>query len=381
MASSVPNDQTKKLSATSLNGGDIPIISADGVLNINNIAGDSIEELTKEVEILKQKLEEERAKFNDVELHVVAQKLETIHNFQLKQRRILKGHQGKVLALDWCSDKRHIASTSQDGKLVIWDGFSTNKEHVVTMPTTWVMTCAYAPSGSFVTCGGLDNRITLYKITHDEDMSKQKRVIANHTNYISCNKFMYSDQQLFTGSGDSTCKLWDVETGQLMQTFVGHQADVMCIDISPSEAGNIFLSGSSDHVVLVWDIRSGQYVQIFDGNESDVNSVKFHPSGDAFATGSDDSTCRLFDLRADRQVGIYKKDSIIFACNSVDMSLSGRLLFAGYNDYCINVWDTLKSMRVAILYAHENRVTSVQVSPDGTALASGSWDCNIKIWA
>ena len=61
------------------------------------------------------------------------------------------------------------------------------------------------------------------------------------------------------------------------------------------------------------------------------------------------------------------------------MSLSGRLLFAGYSDYCINVWDTLKSVRVAILYAHENRVTSVQVSPDGAALASGSWDCNIKV--
>lgn len=132
-------------------------------------------------------------------------------------------------------------------------------------------------------------------------------------------------------------------------------------------------------MALVWDIRSGQYVQIFDDHESDVNSVKFHPSGDAFATGSDDATCRLFDLRADRQVGIYKKDSILFACNSVDLSLSGRLLFAGYNDYCINIWDTLKSVRVSILYAHENRVTSVQVSPDGAALASASWDSTIKV--
>jgi guanine nucleotide-binding protein subunit beta-5 len=89
----------------------------------------------------------------------------------------------------------------------------------------------------------------------------------------------------------------------------------------------------------------------------------------------------LFDLRADRQVGIYKKESIIFGCNSVDFSLSGRLLFGGYNDYCINVWDSLKSTRVAIVYAHENRVTSVQVSPDGAALASSSWDSNIKVWA
>ncbi|RNA01031.1 guanine nucleotide-binding subunit beta-5 [Brachionus plicatilis] len=343
--------------------------------------GDTIEELTKEVEVLKKKLEEERAKFNDVALNVVAQKLDPITSFQLKSRRSLKGHQSKVLALDWSCDKRHIASSSQDGKLVIWDAFSTNKEHVVTMPTTWVMTCAYAPTGSCVTCGGLDNKITLYKLSTDEDISKQKRVIASHTNYISCNQFVFSDQQLLTGSGDSTLKLWDVETGQLMQTFQGHQADVMCLDISPSEAGNIFLSGSADHVALVWDIRSGQYVQIFDGHESDVNSVKFHPSGDAFASGSDDATCRLFDLRADRQVGIYKKDSILFACNSVDLSLSGRLLFAGYNDYCINVWDTLKSVRVSILYAHENRVTSVQVSPDGAALASASWDSTIKVWA
>lgn len=54
-------------------------------------------------------------------------------------------------------------------------------------------------------------------------------------------------------------------------------------------------------------------------------------------------------------------------------------MFGGYNDYCINVWDTLKSIRVAILYAHENRVTSVQVSPDGAALASASWDYNLKV--
>lgn len=41
----------------------------------------------------------------------------------------------------------------QDGRMIIWDAFTTNKEHAVTMPTTWVMACAYAPSGNFVACG------------------------------------------------------------------------------------------------------------------------------------------------------------------------------------------------------------------------------------
>lgn len=71
-------------------------------------------------------------------------------------------------------------------------------------------------------------------------------------------------------------------------------------------------------------MRTGQCVQVFQCHDSDVNSVRFFPSGDAFATGSDDATIRLFDLRADREVCVYKKDSVIFPCNAVDFSLSGE---------------------------------------------------------
>ncbi len=58
----------------------------------------------------------------------VAEKLDPLPPFTTKSRRILKGHQGKVLAIDWSIDKRHMVSTSQDGKLIVWDAFTTNKE-------------------------------------------------------------------------------------------------------------------------------------------------------------------------------------------------------------------------------------------------------------
>jgi WD40 repeat protein len=126
-------------------------------------------------------------------------------------------------------------------------------------------------------------------------------------------------------------------------------------------------------------MRTSHVVQSFEGHQSDINSVKFHPSGDAISTGSDDSTCRLFDLRADKEVAVYNKESIIFGVNSVDFSISGRLLFAGYNDYTVNVWDTLRSQRVGLLYGHENKVSCLQVSPDGTALSTGSWDFTLRV--
>lgn len=37
--------------------------------------------------------------------------------------------------------------------------------------------------------------------------------------------------------------------------------------------------------------------------------------------------CRLYDLRADREVAIYSKESIIFGVSSVDFSLSGKKCF------------------------------------------------------
>ena len=68
-----------------------------------------------------------------------------------------------------------------------------------------------------------------------------------------------------------------------------------------------------------------------------------------FRTGSDDASCRLYDLRADREVCRYTKESILFGVNAIDFSLSGRILFAGYNDYAVNMWDTLRSHRIAMV--------------------------------
>ncbi|XP_002740524.2 guanine nucleotide-binding protein subunit beta-5-like [Saccoglossus kowalevskii] len=342
---------------------------------------ESISGLSRELETLKAKLEEERHKLNDVELRLVSQRLELLPQFNMKPRRVLKGHQGKVLAMDWSQDKRHVVSSSQDGKMIVWDAFTTNKEHAVTMPTTWVMACSYAPSGTMVACGGLDNKCSIYQLSLDEDVASKKRTVAMHTSYMSCCSFTNSDQQILTGSGDSTCALWDVESGQLLQSFHGHNADVMSLDLSPSESGNTFVSGGCDKQALVWDMRTGQCVQSFDGHESDINAVRFFPSGDAFATASDDATCRLYDLRADREVNIYTKESILFGATCLDFSLSGRLLFVGYNDYTVNIWDTLKGIRLAILYGHENRVSCLSVSPDGTSLCTGSWDYTLRVWA
>lgn len=73
--------------------------------------------------------------------------------------------------------------------------------------------------------------------------------------------------------------------------------------------------------------------------------MQYFPNGYAFATGSDDATCRLFDIRADQEIGMYSHDNIICGITSVAFSKSGRLLLGGYDDFNCNVWDVLKQDR------------------------------------
>ena len=53
--------------------------------------------------------------------------------------------------------------------------------HAIPLRSSWVMTCAYAPSGNFVACGGLDNMCSIYSLKSREGNVKVSRELSAHT--------------------------------------------------------------------------------------------------------------------------------------------------------------------------------------------------------
>jgi len=333
----------------------------------------------REAEALKEKIRARREVSADTTLFAMAAEEPSLPRIQMRMRRLLRGHLAKIYAMHWAADKRHLVSASQDGKLILWDAYTTNKVHAIPLRSSWVMTCAYAPSGNLVACGGLDNICSVYNLrSKDGNGIKGARELSAHSGYLSCCRFI-DDRRIVTSSGDMTCMLWDIEAGARITEFSDHTGDVMSLSLAPNQ--NTFVSGACDATAKLWDIRTGKATQTFVGHESDINAVQFFPNGDAFATGSDDASCRLFDIRADRELNTFAHDTILCGITSVAFSASGRLLFGGYDDYTCNIWDTLKGERVGVLIGHENRVSCLGVSADGMALCTGSWDSTLRIWA
>lgn len=109
-------------------------------------------------------------------------------------------------------------------------------------------------------------------------------------------------QTYVTGSVDKSCKLWDVREQKPRQTFFGHTADVNSVCVSEHAKKKPS------------NLRSRTEY-----------SLQYHPSGQAFATASEDKSARLFDIRSDQQIASYSPpnpDSGFTSC--------GNALFAVY---------------------------------------------------
>lgn len=344
-----------------------------------------IADAKRQVESLKQQVtkaqEQKLSGYNGIK-SVAAGKAPPLAPSAPKVRRTLKGHFGKIYAMHWSGSSKDLVSASQDGKLIVWDAIANTKTQAIPLRSSWVMTCAFEQSKcGLVACGGLDNLCTIYQI-NQPSVTRSYRELAAHDGYLSCCRFI-SDTTIITSSGDQTCMLWDVELGQSKQTFADHEGDVMSLSILPSVDPNMFVSGSCDSMTKVWDIRTAKCTMTLRGHESDINSVCLFPDGKSFGTGSDDTTCRYFDIRSCSEISEFRNDNIVCGITSVAFSKSGRLMFAGYDDYNCLGWDVLGSTdkHVYQLQGHENRVSCLGVSPDGAALCTGSWDTMLKIWA
>ncbi|KAI6701210.1 hypothetical protein NL676_015534 [Syzygium grande] len=356
---------------------------------------------TETVNSLRERLKQKRVQLLDTDVagYATAQGRApvTFGATDLVCCRTLQGHTGKVYSLDWTPEKNRIVSVSQDGRFIVWNALTSQKTHAIKLPCAWVMTCAFAPNGQSVACGGLDSVCSIFNLNSPVDRDGNlpvSKMLSGHKGYVSsCQYVPDEDSRLITGSGDQTCVLWDITTGLRTSVFggefqSGHTADVLSVSINGSNS-RMFISGSCDSTARLWDTRvASRAVRTYHGHEGDVNAVKFFPDGNRFGTGSDDGTCRLFDIRTGHELQVYYQQhgvNEIPHVTSIAFSISGRLLIAGYSNGDCYVWDTLLAQAVlnlgSLQNSHESRITCLGVSADGSALCTGSWDTNLKIWA
>jgi guanine nucleotide-binding protein G(I)/G(S)/G(T) subunit beta-1 len=340
----------------------------------------SVSELEDEIFGLKKQIKSASEEKIDTDLVKAAKKKDVKYSgLNIKLRRTLRGHIAKVLEFDFCENEPDLlVSASQDGKLIVWNGLTTNKLYVIPLKSQWVLTCGFSPGGGLVSCGGLDNTVYLYRLKEDKTIPDESIDLKGHEGSISKIRF-YDNEHVVSCSGDRSAALWNIDSNNIEQQFWGHTRDVLCVDVAPEK--NLLITGSIDCSAMLWDRRSGKAELSFTGHGADINTIKFFPSKDAFLTASDDGTMRLFDLRGDRELMTYTQpdQDNVMKVTSACFSSSGKYIFSALHDRTC-VWKTATG-EIDNSLDDDDIVSCVGVNPTGKALITSSWKGFIKVYA
>lgn len=115
------------------------------------------------------------------------------------------------------------------------------------------------------------------------------------------------------------------------------------------------------------------------GNKKFVLSVAWSPDGKRLACGSMDGTISVFDVV--RGKFLHHLEGHFTAVRSLVYSpIDARVLFSASDDGHVHMYDAEGKTLINAMSGHASWVLSVDASPDGAAVATGSSDRTVKLW-
>lgn len=305
-------------------------------------------------------------------------------------KRVHQHHPRKVYSVSWGGDSVHLASTGQDGNVLVTNA-DTGLLASLPLPVPGkVLQTAISADMRVLAAGSMDNKVRFYERGGQGaplESRASHAATATHDGYVSSLKFVANGVMMLSGSGDGTAVLWDVARAAAVQTFAGHEADVTGIAVGDGGAGPVFGTSSVDKSVRVWDKREPCAVRVF-GAKYSANCCAFLPHGRAIACGCDSASWELFDVGSYNQVarGKVKRGR----CEAIAVSSSGRLVYTGWDDNKLvasEAYSPGEMVEVETAHAagtpygaHAGSISALELSPDGSALASASFDGTVKVW-
>lgn len=114
------------------------------------------------------------------------------------------------------------------------------------------------------------------------------------------------------------------------------------------------------------------------GHGGPVRALAVSPEGDSLLSGSFDTAAIRWSLKTDAATEVlrYHADAV----DAVAFLKDGRMVTAGA-DARIAVWTAGQQQPDNILEGHSGPVVALAVSPDGSKLASASWDHSVRLWS
>jgi len=208
--------------------------------------------------------------------------------------------------------------------------------------------------------------------------------LMKHNASVSTAVFSPNGMLIATASYDNTARIWNASSGkELIRMKHGSQVNIAVF----SPDGTRIATASYDNTTRIWDVASGK--ELLRLNHGDpVNFISFSPDGTRIATACGntsplatnelDNSARIWDSSSGKELLSLNHSGPV---NIVAFSPDGtRMATASYDrNNTVRIWDASSGKELTKL-EHGGPVNSVVFSPDGTSIATASEDNTARIW-
>lgn len=241
----------------------------------------------------------------------------------------------------------------------------------------------FTTDGLFWTCQQSGGEIAVYEFS----TSTQLHVFRGHTSII-CGLLFSPNNRLLATAGhyissgriDETVRLWDIQTGQ-QHHVLKSETESMPMTMAFSPSGEVlavsYFVGEIGEVYL-FNVSSGQKTQVLQGHTRPVNQIAFSKNGKQLATASWDSSIRLWNTETGQEIHRWnQQENLNMLFVGLNFNRDEALLISGMREEGMVFLDPVSGEIISKLRIPD--LLHFDISPNGKALAIGTWD-SVQIW-
>ncbi len=333
-----------------------------------------------------------------------------------KQITILSGNKHVVNSVAYSPDGNTFASSCYE-MICIWD--AKTKQQITTLPRngTRFNEVEYTPDGKTLAVLRTNGEIqlldvktgqlirtliqpqTLFSMLPSSDgkmiatrtlsniiiwdlhTRKPKTYLIGDSDFTTPALFSQNGKNLISISrSEDQTKLisWDISTGKGQSTFTQNEKDVSSSNLSPD--GKTLAINLREKGIQLWDTTTGKLKKTLSTQTGEFGTMVFSPDNNHFVTTDNQSIIELWDAVTGEHKAVLTQHS--GGTKELAFSKNGKVL-ASCTHHEARLWDMNTGSQLSTTFStsgHKIDFYSLALSPDGTILASGSYDAKIRIW-
>ncbi|KAI0503966.1 hypothetical protein KFK09_014913 [Dendrobium nobile] len=211
--------------------------------------------------------------------------------------------------------------------------------------------------------------MSLFSVIHWSALTREKNVVMDVAGHVApCEKHPGSLLEGFSQTQVSTLAVKDK-----LLIAGGFQGELICKHTALSPNGKLIVIVGDSAEGLLLDAQTGKTIQDLHGHVDYSFASAWHPDGSMFATGNQDKTCRLWDVRnLSSSVAVFRGN--LGAIRSIRFSSDGRFMAIAEPADFVHIFDVGSDYSKRQELDFFGEISGMSFSPDTESLFVGIWD-------